>query len=54
MTIATADVYDERGDALDSLSLQLHDVGGRVALTIALSRWQRIVVMTPSNDGVPP
>lgn len=29
MTIATADLYDERGDALDSLSLQLIDVGGR-------------------------
>ncbi|MET0673769.1 MAG: ribonuclease E activity regulator RraA [Microbacterium pygmaeum] len=31
MTIATADLYDERGDALDSLSLQLQDLGGRVA-----------------------
>jgi regulator of ribonuclease activity A len=31
MTIATADLYDERGDALDSLALQLHDLGGRVA-----------------------
>ncbi|WP_214467782.1 ribonuclease E activity regulator RraA [Microbacterium flavescens] len=31
MTIATADLYDERGDALDSLALQLHDFGGRVA-----------------------
>ncbi|WP_460773209.1 ribonuclease E activity regulator RraA [Microbacterium sp. GXF7504] len=31
MTIATADLYDERGDALDSLALQLHDIGGRVA-----------------------
>lgn len=31
MTIATADLYDERGDALDSLSLQLMDVGGRTA-----------------------
>ena len=29
MTIATADLYDERGDALDSLSLQLLDLGGR-------------------------
>jgi regulator of ribonuclease activity A len=28
MTIATADLYDERGDALDSLSLQLQDFGG--------------------------
>ena len=31
MTIATADLYDERGDALDSLALQLHDIGGHVA-----------------------
>lgn len=31
MTTATADLYDERGDELDSLSLQLHDFGGRVA-----------------------
>ena len=29
--IATADLYDERGDELDSLSLQLHDIGGHVA-----------------------
>lgn len=28
---ATADLYDERGDELDSLSLQLRDFGGRVA-----------------------
>ncbi|WP_426322550.1 ribonuclease E activity regulator RraA [Microbacterium sp. E-13] len=31
MTIATADLYDERGDELDSLALQLHDIGGRAA-----------------------
>src|SRR6478752_78865 len=31
MTIATADLYDERGDELDSLALQLHDFGGRTA-----------------------
>ena len=31
MTTATADLYDEHGDALDSLSLQLLDLGGRVA-----------------------
>lgn len=31
MSISTADLYDERGDALDSLALQLHDIGGRVA-----------------------
>jgi regulator of ribonuclease activity A len=31
VTTPTADLYDERGDALDSLSLQLRDIGGRVA-----------------------
>jgi len=31
MTIATADLYDERGDELDSLGLPLHDLGGRTA-----------------------
>ena len=31
MTTATADLYDERGDELDSLALQLHDFGGRTA-----------------------
>ncbi|KRA25381.1 ribonuclease [Microbacterium sp. Root61] len=31
MTIATADLYDERGDELDSLSLQLQDIGGNTA-----------------------
>ena len=30
-TLATADLYDERGDELDSLALQLHDIGGHVA-----------------------
>ena len=31
MTIATADLYDERGEALDSLPLQLQDLGGVIA-----------------------
>lgn len=31
MTTATADLYDEHGDELDSLALQLCDLGGRVA-----------------------
>jgi regulator of ribonuclease activity A len=31
VTISTADLYDERGDELDSLSLQLHDLGGHPA-----------------------
>lgn len=31
MTIATADLYDERGDDLDSVSTQFLDLGGREA-----------------------
>ena len=31
MSTATADLYDERGDQLDSLALQLRDYGGRTA-----------------------
>ena len=31
MTIATADLYDERGEELDSLALQMHDYGGVTA-----------------------
>lgn len=31
MTIATADLYDERGDELDSLPLQFQDLGGRIS-----------------------
>ncbi len=31
MTFSTADLYDERGDDLQSLSLQLQDLGGRTA-----------------------
>lgn len=30
---ATADLYDERGDALDSVSLQFLDLGGRAAFS---------------------
>src|SRR6478609_1669856 len=36
MTIATADLYDERGDELDSLALQFHDLGGRRAFDGAI------------------
>ena len=36
MTTATTDLYDDRGDELDSLSLQLHDLGGRVAFDGAI------------------
>jgi len=31
MTTATADLYDERGDALDSLAVPFQDIGGRIA-----------------------
>ena len=31
MTTATADLFDEHGEGLDSLALPLHDLGGRVA-----------------------
>ncbi|WP_019180355.1 ribonuclease E activity regulator RraA [Microbacterium yannicii] len=31
MSTATADLYDERGDDLDSLALQLQDIGGLTA-----------------------
>jgi regulator of ribonuclease activity A len=31
MTIATADLFDERGDELDSVAVQFQDIGGRVA-----------------------
>jgi regulator of ribonuclease activity A len=33
MTIATADLYDERGDQLDSCDLQLRQYGGRRAFS---------------------
>ncbi|MDQ1215266.1 ribonuclease E activity regulator RraA [Microbacterium arborescens] len=33
MTTATADLYDERGDELDSLGVQFLDLGGRTAFT---------------------
>ena len=58
MTIATADLYDERGDALDSLSLQLHDLGGRVAFdgpirTVRCHRDNALVkaVLATPGDG---
>ena len=58
MTIATADLYDEHGDALDSLSLQLHDLGGRVAFdgpirTVRCHRDNALVkaVLATPGDG---
>jgi regulator of ribonuclease activity A len=56
MGISTADLYDERGDALDSLSLQLQDVGGRVAFdgpvrTVRCHRDNALVKATLAAPG---
>lgn len=58
MSIATADLYDERGDELDSLALQLHDLGGRVAFdgpvrTVRCHRDNALVkeVLATPGDG---
>jgi regulator of ribonuclease activity A len=56
MTIATADLYDERGDALNSLALQLHDFGGHVAFdgpirTIRCFRDNALVKATLATPG---
>lgn len=58
MTIATADLYDERGDELDSLALPLHDLGGRVAFdgsirTVRCHRDNALVkeVLATPGDG---
>ena len=54
--ISTADLYDERGDELDSLSLQLHDIGGHVAFdgpvrTIRCHRDNALVKATLATPG---
>ena len=54
--IATADLYDERKDQLDSLALQLHDLGGRVAFdgpirTIRCHRDNALVKATLATPG---
>lgn len=58
MTVATADLYDERGDALDSLALQLLDLGGRRAFdgpirTVRCHRDNALVksVLATPGDG---
>ena len=58
MTIATADLYDERGDELDSLSLQLHNIGGHIAFdgavrTVRCHRDNALVksVLATPGDG---
>src|SRR6188472_4362480 len=60
MTIATADLYDDRGDALDSLALQLQDFGGVTAFdgpirTVRCSRDNAMVkalLATPGDGAV--
>jgi len=56
MIIATADLYDERGDELDSLALQLHDLGGRTAFdgpirTVRCHRDNALVKAVLATDG---
>lgn len=58
MAIATADLYDERGESLDSLALQLHDFGGRTAFdgpirTVRCHRDNALVksVLATPGDG---
>ena len=56
MKIATADLYDERGDALDSLPLQLHDLGGRTSFhgsirTVRCHRDNALVKATLATPG---
>lgn len=58
--IATADVYDERGEQLDSLALQLRDLGGRQAFdgpvrTVRCHRDNALVksvLQTPGDGAV--
>ncbi len=56
MTIATADLYDERGDELDSLSLQFLDLGGVTAFegpirTVRCHRDNALVKATLATPG---
>ncbi len=53
---ATADLYDDRGDELDSLSLPLQDIGGRTAFdgpvrTIRCHRDNALVKATLATPG---
>lgn len=60
MVIATADVYDERGEQVDSLALQLRDLGGRQAFdgpvrTVRCHRDNALVkavLQTPGDGAV--
>lgn len=60
MTTATADLYDERGDELDSLGVQFLDLGGRTSFagpirTVRCHRDNALVkrvLATPSGGAV--
>ncbi|MGC3986487.1 MAG: ribonuclease E activity regulator RraA [Pseudorhodoferax sp.] len=56
MTIATADLYDDRGDELDSVSLQFQDIGGHTAFhgpirTVRCFRDNALVKATLATPG---
>jgi regulator of ribonuclease activity A len=56
MPTLTADLYDERGDALDTLSIQLQDVGGRTTFdgpvrTVRCHRDNALVKATLATPG---
>jgi regulator of ribonuclease activity A len=56
MPTLTADLYDERGDALDALSIQLQDVGGRTVFdgpvrTVRCHRDNALVKATLATPG---
>lgn len=55
-TIATADLYDERGEELDSLALQFQNIGGNIAFdgpvrTIRCHRDNALVKATLATPG---
>ena len=55
-TFQTADLYDEHGDSLDSVSLLLSDMGGRTAFTgrvrtVRCFRDNALVKQTLTTDG---
>lgn len=56
MSIATADLYDDRGDELDSVAVQFHDLGGRIAFdgpvrTVRCHRDNALVKATLATPG---
>lgn len=56
MTVATADLFDERGDELDSLAIPLQDIGGRIGFdgpvrTVRCFRDNALVKATLATPG---